>query len=122
MGKDLHYLILEFFKQRMRAHGKVRDFSEIEDDNNIIYHIERVEGLPDLNVHLSDAYIYTLHDYYSKPQVLGMGDFILSARPEADFDEEIVAVAAKDRIGIGKIGKFMSALHHKDVWSCDGAS
>jgi len=116
MGKDLHYLVIKFFEERMSQHSKVRSFTEIQDDNDILYRIERAGDLPDLTVHLSDAYRYTMHDYYCKPAVLGAGDFILIARPEADFSEDIVVVAVRDKIGIGQIGKFMGALHHRDVW------
>lgn len=117
MGKDLHYLVIKFFKERMSEHSRVHSFAEIQDDNDILYRIEQVGELPDLTVHLSDAYRYTLHDYYCKPSVLGAGDFILIARPEADFGEEMVGIAARDRIGIGQIRKFMGALHQKGVWS-----
>jgi hypothetical protein len=116
MGKDLHYLVIKFFKERMSEHSQVRGFTEIQDDNEILYRIERVGDLPSLTVHLSDAYRYTMHDYYCKPAVLQSGDFILIARPEADFGEEIVVTAARDGIGIGNIAKFMGALHHRDVW------
>ena len=116
MGKDLHYLIIAFFRARMSEHSKVSGFSEIPDDNDILYRIERVGDLPDLTVHLSDAYRYTMHDYYCKPAILGHGDFILIARPESEFSEDILAIAARDGIGIGQIGKFMGALNYKDTW------
>ncbi len=116
MGKDLHYLVVKFFRERMEEHSKVRRFTEIQHENDILYEIERVAELPSLVVQLSDAYRYTLQDYYSKPMSLGKGDFILIARPEADYDVDIVSVAAKDKIGIGKIGTLLGALNRKNVW------
>ena len=116
MGKDLHYLVIKFFRDRMDAHSKVKSYSKIPHDNEILYKVERTGSLPPLIVHLSDSYRYTLHDYYAKPDLLGPGDFILIARPEAAFDPAIVNIAALDRIGIGKIGKLLGALHRKDVW------
>jgi hypothetical protein len=117
MGKDLHYLIIKFFKERMDDHSKVEDYEQIKDDNDILYRIVRGGQLPDLTVQLSDSYRYTLHDYYSRPSVLCEGDFILIARPESKFDNEIIEVAKQDRIGIGKIGKFLGALNYKEIWS-----
>lgn len=116
MGKDLHYLVVKFFRERMDDHSKVRRYTEIQDAKDILYEIERVNELPSLVVHLSDAYRYTLQDYYSKPRSLGKGNFILIARPEAEYDVDIVSIAAKDKIGIGKIGTLLGALNRKNVW------
>ena len=117
MGKDLHYLIIKFFQERMNEHNKVMSYFKLHDDSDILYFIERVQGLPDLTVHLSDAYRYTLHDYYSKPSSVNAGGFVLIARPEAKFDDSLVEVAAQDKIGIGKIGKFLGALNRINVWT-----
>ena len=65
---------------------------------------------------LSDEYVYTLHDYYSKPRLLNNGGFILIASPEASFNSEIVSLARSEMVGIGKIGKFLGALNFRDVW------
>lgn len=116
MGKDLHYLVVKFFREKMIDHSKIINFVEISDENDILYKIERTEGLNSLVVHLSDAYRYTLQDYYSKPKSLGAGDFILIARPEAGFDLDIIAIAAKEKIGIGKIGTLLGALNRKNIW------
>ena len=116
MGKDLHYLVIKFFHERMDGHDKVLDYTELPDNADILYKIVRVEKLPSLTVHLSDAYRYTLHDYYSKPASLKAGDFILIARPEASFDQDITDIAGRERIGIGKIGMLLGALNRKDVW------
>lgn len=117
MGKDLHYLVLRFFHERMNGHAKVGCHTDLQDERDILFMIERRESLPNLIVHLSDAYLYTLHDYYSKPPRLKSGDFILVARPEAKFDESLVAVAYQDKIGIGKIGKFLGALNRRNIWT-----
>lgn len=116
MGKDLHYLVVKFFREKMIDHSKIINFVEISDENDILYKIERTEGLNSLVVHLSDAYRYTLQDYYSKPKSLGAGDFILIVRPEAGFDLDIIAIAAKEKIGIGKIGTLLGALNRKNIW------
>ena len=116
MGKDLHYLILEFFKERMRGHNKVSTFGVLSLKEEIIYRIKRVDGLSEVIVHLSDDYAYTLHSYYSKPSQLSNGGFILVAKPEANFDPDIIPLARSDRIGLGGIGKLLGALNHERYW------
>lgn len=116
MGKDLHYSILVFFKNRMREHSMVKGFRVIEDDDDYLFEIERVGFLPDVIVHLSDSYVYTVHDYLSKPSVLREGDYILVARPEAKYTGDALSLANRRKIGLGKIGEFMSALSMENVW------
>ncbi|MBK9051005.1 MAG: hypothetical protein IPL78_08840 [Chloroflexi bacterium] len=99
----------------MKEHSRVVNSSVIRHDSDILYRIERISPLPEVIVHLSDSYLYTLHDYHSKPSMLKAGDFILIARPEAKFTEEAIRIAARDKIGIGKIGGLLSALHRKDM-------
>lgn len=112
MGKDLHYSIIKFFRDRMREHSKVSNYSVIRDDNEILYQIERSGVLPDIVIHLSDSYIYNLHDFLSKPSILAPGDFILVSRPEAKYTGEVMQEAQRNKIGIGKLRELLSALHY----------
>jgi hypothetical protein len=64
----------------------------------------------------SDAYHYDVADFLSRPKQIRRGDFIVIARPEADFDPSLVAIARKEFIGIGKFGKFKGALNFTNVW------
>lgn len=63
----------------------------------------------------SDAYRFGLADYLGRPSSIGRGDYILVARPEADFDTDLLERAVKDGIGLGKIGAFMSTLNRRDI-------
>ena len=47
--------------------------------------------------------------------------FILVARPEAYFDQELVARAKKDKIGIGKLAKMMGAMNYEKVYEYETA-
>lgn len=67
-------------------------------------------------VHLSDEYRYSIYDYFNRPSILKNGGFILVARPEATFDDQIIQIALNDCIGIGKIAKLMGALHREQYW------
>lgn len=116
MGKNLHYLITDFFHDRMKNHSKVKTYKIISDDSEIIYQVERAPGLPSLLVHLSDEYFYSIYNYYARPSQLSKGGFILIARPEANFDSDIIALAENECIGIGKIGKLLGALNFERYW------
>lgn len=116
MGKDLHSLILKFFKEKMRSHSKVLSCDELPNNDEIIYKVNRIEGLSVVHIHLSDSYRYTKYDYWARPKLLKQGDFILIAKPEASYDLEIEKLAKKDKIGIGKIGVLLGALNSKNIW------
>jgi hypothetical protein len=83
--------------------------------NEYLYSIGRRDRLPSVVVLLSDAYRYGSADYVGRPKQIGPGDFIIIARPEADFDAALVERARDDGIGIGKIAKFMGALNWRNV-------
>lgn len=115
MGKDIHYSLISFFEERMKGHDKVESYSRQDDPNDILYTIDRTAGLSTLTVYLSDAYAFTLNDYYSKPEILQKGDFILVTKPEASYNSAAEDVARIEGIGLGPIGKLMGALNKRDV-------
>jgi hypothetical protein len=100
----------------MDCHDRVLRFAEISDDENYVFRVIRTPGLPDVKVHLSDAYNYGEMDYLQRPAILNRGDFVLIAKPEGNYFSEDVERARRDGIGLGKIGKFMGALNCKQVW------
>ena len=116
MGKALHSQIIRFFRERMSEHGQVSS-SEVQDhDTELLYKITRTGRYPAVIVHLSDAYHYGKSDYIGHPGELVANSFVLIAKPEGDFDSDLVEIAATDCIGIGKISKLMGALHREKVW------
>lgn len=114
MGTDLKPSVLAFFTARMTEHSRVRSFTRLAVEEEYIFEIRRRDELPNLNVHVSDAYDYGIVDYLARPREIGRGDFILIARPEAKFDRSLIARARNDGIGIGMIGKFMGALNLRE--------
>jgi hypothetical protein len=114
---SLHNQIVEFFQSRMATHTSVARCTRLNVADEYLYSIERKDGLEPINVLLSDAYWYGHAAYVGRPKQIRRGDFIIIARPEADFDEALIEPARKDGIGIGKIGKFMGALNKRNV--CD---
>jgi hypothetical protein len=116
MGVNLHASILAFFEKVMSSHGKVVDVQLVRDRDDYIYRITRA-GPGDVMVHLSDAYRYGIADFAELPDELRSGGFVLVARPEGAFDENLVETARAMHIGIGKLAKFMGALNRRDFWN-----
>ena len=116
MGKDIHYSIIRFLEDRLKQHSKVLYFERVDSDKDIIYQVTRTLDLPALHIHMSDAYVYTEHSYLSRPSLIGEGDFILIAKPEASFDGSEFSTSRHDKIGFGKIGALLGALNYRNVW------
>jgi len=104
---------VEFFTQRMSEHSRVDRFTRLQIADEYIFRIERRDGLPAVNVLLSDAYRFGIADYLGCPSTIRRGDYILIARPEGGFDSAVAKRAKEDGIGIGKIAAFMGALNFR---------
>lgn len=116
MGIDLNPQIVKFFMQRMSDHSAVAACKQIDDEESFLFYLERNNGMPPLTVHLSDAYFYGIHDFLTRPKILKGGDFVLVARPEGGFGDDVVEMATPLSIGIGQIGKFMGAINKAKCW------
>lgn len=99
--------------EKLRDHSKVEDCVQLRDETECLVEITRKGGLPTVRVHISDAYDYSSWDYQSRPSPV---DFILIGNFTEQFDHSLVAVARKDRIGIGGFRKLMGALNWTDMW------
>ena len=53
--------------------------------------------------------------------ILGVVTVANAARPEAYFDQELVARAKKYKIGIGKLAKMMGAMNYEKVYEYETA-
>jgi hypothetical protein len=116
MGRDLHPTILSFFLDRMAEHTIVVSCTPLPNDDDYLFEVARRCGMAPVLVHLSDAYRYGEVDYLTRPSQLKRGSFIIVAKPEGDYAEELVNQAREDGIGLGNIGKFMGALNRREVW------
>lgn len=120
MGRNLHYTIPRFLQKALDEHTKVRDWQRIDHpqkDNDFIYRIRRTDGLSDIVLHAADDYRYLLTNYFQKPDEVGQGAFILIARPEGGYADEVVDIAKQDEISIGKFSALMGALYREDHWN-----
>ncbi len=117
MGKDLSYSVKKFVTNALTSHKKVTRVYQFPHEEEIIIGVDRTEGLSSVIIHMSDAYRYSLHNYDMRPEELKENSFILIARPEAGFDDEVISVAREDSIGVGQIGKLLGALNREYVWT-----
>ncbi|WP_339331959.1 hypothetical protein [Aeromonas caviae] len=120
MGRNLHYTIPRFLQNALDNHTKVLDWQRIDhphNDNDFIYRIQRTDGLSDIVLHAADEYRYSLTNYFQKPEQIRRGAFILIARPEGGYADEVVDIARQDEISIGKFGALMGALYREDHWN-----
>ncbi|MGL6430489.1 MULTISPECIES: hypothetical protein [Aeromonas] len=120
MGRNLHYTIPRFLQNALDNHTKVLDWQRIDhphNDNDFIYRIQRTDGLSDIVLHAADEYRYSLTNYFQKPEQIRRGAFILIARPDGGYADEVVDIARQDEISIGKFGALMGALYREDHWN-----
>jgi hypothetical protein len=117
LGRNLRPEHLAFFRNRMNEHTCVARWEPLDNEYEYLYRIIRERGLPDVRVHLTDAYQYSRAEYLARPgEVMQRNSFIVLALPHAyDATSVLIAEARTDGIGIGKIGKFMGALNSRDV-------
>lgn len=116
MGTQIKNSTLVFFDSQMDGHSCVETYTRLPVEDEIVFEIQRKNGLPPINVHASDAYRYDFADFASRPKEIRRGDFILIARPEATFDPALVAIAREECMGIGMFIKFKGALNYRNVW------
>jgi hypothetical protein len=101
----------------MNEHSRVVSWEPLDNDDEYLYRITRTQGLPEVYVHLTDAYEYSRAEYLARPaEVVGSNSFVLLGDPNAnDATSALIAEARSDGVGVGKIGKFMGALNSRDV-------
>lgn len=101
----------------MNEHSCVASWEPLDNEDEYLYRIIRTRRLPDVRVHLTDAYEYSRAEYLARPkEVTRRNSFILLGLPHANEPmSALLAEARTNGIGIGKIGKFMGALNSRDV-------
>lgn len=113
MGKNLHYSIINFIKQRLQECNKINSYILIPNTNHYVIEVKRNLPYESFKIYMSDEYRYTIMDYYNKPTEINKGDFIYLARPEANFanEIEITETALSDGIYIGKFSRLLSFMN-----------
>lgn len=114
MSKNLYYTIVPFIKNNIiNSCEKVLNIKEIKNDNFFIFTVNRYPPYSSFNILFSDSYIFTENNYYEVKPFLKKGDFILIARPEADFVKNLLNIIYSDGFYIGKT-KFLVKFLNND--------
>ena len=118
MGKALRPEHTYFFTKAMERHDLVSICAPIPDEHEFLFKIIRTlaESESEVIVHLTDAYCYSLAEFYARPDRIQAGSFVVIGIPHANAEQEVIEIAKQHRIGIGKIGKFMGALNFENIW------
>jgi len=117
MGKNLHPTIMPFVMEKMQFHQDVIKVIDISTNEHYMYRLSRRKEMRDVVVLISDCYHFGEFDYLSKPTELNDGGFILIARPESSFPNNIQQHMKDDKIIIGKIGILLGALRIDEYWT-----
>jgi len=95
----------------MDEHNCVAGYNRLPNSDEYLYEIRRKNGLRAVIVHLSDAYLYSHAEFAARPKEIGIGDFVVVARPEASIEDAVVQLGNKMAIPVGRISKLMGALN-----------
>src|SRR6267378_5532544 len=99
MGRALHRQHIRWFLERMNGHDKVKSCTPIDSDDEFLFRVERVGGLRDIVVHLTDAYRYGEVDFLARPKEIGRGAYVVMGMPHADYDENLVGKMRDQGVG-----------------------
>ncbi len=101
----------------MSEHSCVKSCTALDNQDEYVYLITRERDLPDVQVHLTDAYQYSRAFYLVRPkEVRKRNSFILGNAFTPSAPCGLVDEARAAGIGIGVISKFMGALNYRNVW------
>ena len=118
MGKALRREHLNFFTARLDEHSRISTWELIDDEHEYLFRVVRTlsGSTNDVIVHLTDAYLYGLAEFFASPRQLRTGSFVVIGMPHASAAPEVIDEMKQRRIGIGHIGKFMGALNNRNIW------
>src|SRR3990172_7229441 len=93
---SIHPTAIQYFQARMISHSKVKSCSK-ETPALDLYRIRRTNGLSDVLVYYSDAYLFTTAELFLLPDEVGRGSFVLLL-PHADYEPGVIGAAKKSGI------------------------
>lgn len=117
MGKDLHYLILEFISKAILNHNIVISYVDITNDKYYKYILKRKNSLSDVTILLDDSYFFGDMALMEAILEIPEGGIVLIAKPEATISGSISIPHLDQNIYIEKIGNVMGALYKEEFWT-----
>lgn len=96
----------------------MKSCTPLDNQEEYVYLIIRERDLPDVRVHVTDAYQYSRAWYLARPkEVRKRNSFIVCGYfGPGPAGGGYVDEAKAAGIGIGTVGKLMGALNYRDVW------
>jgi hypothetical protein len=117
MGKNFHYSILPFYKDKIFSKcDKITSIKDLSNKDYYIFQINRKNSYSSFRIFLSDAYLFTENDYYEIFNLLKKGDFILIARPESNYNENLLEKISYDGFYIGKSNFLVKFLNNDRLY------
>lgn len=108
-----YYGHFDFFEQRMRSHGRVRDLEALGDGR---YRLVKANGQP-LEVFVCECYSYGSAEYQETVARLGGLDVVIISSNWCGYTPQLKAQCRRERIGLFNIRDFMAALNRNDFWN-----
>jgi hypothetical protein len=107
-----YYGHFAFFEQRMRTHSGV---TNLKSESNGVYNLTTKFG-KSLRIFICECYSFGAAEYVETTQTLGKFDAIVINSAWCGYTMEAKYLTRNDKVGLFKIGNFMSALNKADVW------
>ena len=116
MGKDIHYLVLNFCRDKILNHHAVDSYEDISNENYYKFRLKRKNGLRDVIVLYDDNYHFGEIALLEAIAELPEGGIVLIPRPESSIGNMNPPDSNVD-IYVNKIGPVMGALHIDKFWT-----
>ena len=107
-----YYGHFAFFEQRMNAHSGV---ASLKAQGDGVYELTTKFGKT-LRVFACECYSFGIAEYIETMQALGKLDAIVINSAWCGYTMDAKRLTRNDKVGLFKIGDFMSALNKVDFW------
>lgn len=107
-----YYGHFNFFEQRMNTHSGV---ASLEAVGNGLYNLNTKFGRT-LRIFVCECYSFGAAEYLEATQALGKLDAVVINSAWCSYTMEAKHLARLEKVGIFKIGNFMSALNKVELW------
>lgn len=108
-----YYGEFDFFEERMKSHSQVLSIARIDKG---LYHLTTLDNR-ELKVFICECYAFGVAQYIESIQNLGPLDAVIINSNWCGYSDEVKLHCRNSKVGVFKIGEFMSALHHSDYWN-----
>lgn len=109
---DVAFGAIRFVEQALNNHAKVESFSRRDD---IVFEVERIDGLPPTTVVLVNRYTLGLADLLQALEEFPGMDCLVTSANWNSYTSDVKQYGMENGICIFKLGEFFGALHREDM-------